>query len=64
MIHLQTAIEVRKSPVVLLLVADPATPPWDLAQVDVDAITAQVETLAGTADIQRGVGIIRPGPTV
>ena len=63
-IHLQVTVEVRKRPVVLLLVADPATSPWDLARVDVGAITAEVETLAENTDIQRAVGIIRTGPTI
>jgi len=63
-IHLQTTVEVRKRPVVLLLVADPATPPWDLARADVDAIASQVEALAETTNLQRVVGIVRPGPTI
>ncbi len=63
-IHLQTTIEIRNSPVVLLLVADPTTPPGHLAKIDVETITAQVELLAGAVDIRRGVGVIRPGPTV
>ncbi len=63
-IHLQTTVEVRKRPVVLLLVADPATPPWDLARVDVDAIASQLEALAQRTEVQRAVGIIRPGPTI
>jgi hypothetical protein len=63
-IHVQTTVEVHKRPVVLVLVADPATPPNHLAQVDVDAVTSQVESLAGTANVQRCIGVIRPGPTV
>jgi hypothetical protein len=63
-IHLHVTCEIRQRPVVLLLVADPLASPSDLAGVDLEALMARVEAFAAGAEIQRAVGIIRPGGSV
>jgi hypothetical protein len=63
-IHLHINCEIRRRPVVVLLVADSSVPPRDIARVDVEALVSHVEAIAQGAEIQRAVGIIRPGPVV
>lgn len=63
-LHLHATLTVLQKPIVLLLVADPATSAWDLAAVDFDALATTVEAMPGVEEIQRVVGVIHPGPTV
>lgn len=63
-IHLQIKCEIRSRPVVVLLVADPAVSPLELARVDVEAVSSHMEAVARDVEIQRAVGVIRPGPVV